>query len=72
MTERTIWVNFIKALRPEQDGLRTYLASFEAGATVSRSHVDWTSNEMAIVKREIDSLQATIDRVMAERGFTDV
>ena len=71
MTERTIWTNFVKALRAEQDCLRTYLASFEAGATVGRNGVDWTPNEMATVKREIESLQATIDRVTTERGLTD-
>jgi hypothetical protein len=68
----TIWLDFIKALRAEQDELRGYLVPFEAGTQkVGRGGVDWTANEIATVKREIASLQDTIDRVIIEQGLSD-
>jgi len=69
--EQTMRMNFIKALRTEQDTLRNYLASFDAGATVHRNRVDWTATEIATVKREIASLQVTIDRVVTEQGIAN-
>jgi hypothetical protein len=72
MADPTIWAEFIKSLRAEQDELRAYLASFENGAQkVSRGGVDRTPDEVATVKREIASLQETINRVITEQGLRD-
>lgn len=72
MANQTIWRDFIQHLRVEQDELRRYLAPFEAGSMhVGQARADTTDQEMATVRREIASLQVTIDRVIAEQGLDD-
>ena len=70
MSDRVTWTAFINGLRTLQEQLREYLAPFEAGsASVGRGGRDYTADEIATVRREIASLQKTIDRVIAEKGL---
>jgi hypothetical protein len=71
MPDKTVWLDFIQGLRARQDELREYLARFE-GSTMhtGRGGVDTTAQEMDSLRREIVSLQETIDRVIAEQGLS--
>lgn len=75
--DRTIWYDFIKGLRAEQDRLRAELEPYETGGRRERTRPyggewgDTTDATIAQIKGEIASLQRTIDNVIAEQGLRD-
>jgi hypothetical protein len=69
--ENTIWVNFVAALRREQNALRAYLAHWEKHTQAAAPIGSRMANEGATVRKEIETLQRTINRVISEQGLTD-
>jgi hypothetical protein len=74
----SIWYDFIKNLRKEQDALRAELEPYESGTMrIARGPMggpmqDFTAERISAIKGEIASLQRTIDHVIAEQGLQDM
>jgi hypothetical protein len=69
-----VWRDFIKALRREQDKLRAELKPYSDGtvqAPDATGRFAKDTKTIAVIEREIASLQTTIDRVVAEQRLTD-
>lgn len=76
--DRTIWYEFVKSLRADQDRLRAELEPYETGKMRVRTRPpggvwgDTTEATITQIKGEIASLQRTIDRVTAEQNLQNV
>jgi hypothetical protein len=74
IADRETWYAFIKALRAEQDELHEDLDRYETGGMRVGTRPyggewrDITNATTASIKKEIASLQRTIDHVIAEQG----
>jgi hypothetical protein len=71
------WYAFLKRLRADQGRLCAELEPYEAGSMRVGTRPyggewrDTTDETIASIKREIASLQRTIDNVIAEQGLSD-
>ncbi len=74
MASPEMWYAFVKALRREQDKLRDELQPYLAGtmqAPDATGRYGKDEKTIAVIEREIASLQKTIDRVISEQGLQD-
>ena len=77
MATKQEWMEFVQALRTRQDELRAEALPFEEGKIFigqplpAGQRVDMTNAHIAAIKGEVESLEKTIQKVIAEQGLGD-
>ena len=77
MATKQEWIEFVQALRTRQDELRAEALPFEEGKIFigqplpGWQQADMTKAHIAAIKGEVESLEKTIQKVIAEQSLGD-